>query len=328
MKIDFHAHLFPRPFLDELGRRKLEFRLPGVAHSIFPKMYDLDERLGDMARIGVDMQVLSLGPPGAEVGTARDSVDLTRLWNDQIAAVVQRDPLHFTALAALPMQMPDEAVRELGRAIGELGLRGAQVFSNAAGKPLDAPEFWPVYERAQELDVPIFIHPNTPACTAGMLDLGLMTMLALPMDTSLTAARLILSGVMEKFPRLTLVLAHLGAVLPYLIGRFDAVAQTLVRSGPDDSPVITQPPSLYLKRFYMDTVSHHAPAYYCALQTVGADRIVLGSDYPYSRWDLAVEVIEELDLPRADKEKIYGENAARLLKPTSPAAPGRETEAR
>src|SRR3989304_4291608 len=104
MKIDVHAPLFPRPFLAELERRKLEFRLPGMPFSIFPKMYDLDERLADMATAGIDMQALSLGPPGAEVGTAGDSVDLTRLYNDLIAQVVQADPRHFTGLAALPMQ--------------------------------------------------------------------------------------------------------------------------------------------------------------------------------------------------------------------------------
>lgn len=314
MKIDFHAHLFPRPFLEEIERRKLEFRMPGMPLSIFPKMYDLEERLRDMDRTGIDMQVLSLGPPGAEVGSARDSVELTTLWNDQIAKVVQADPKHFMGLAALPMQVPDAAVSELDRAVNELHLPGAQIFSNAAGKTLDAPEFWPLYGRAQELDVPIFIHPNTPVCTTGMMDFGLMIMLALPVDTSLAAARLVMSGVMEKYPRLKIVLAHLGAVLPYLIGRFDVNSETLAQISPGYDLRISQPPSVYFKRFYMDTVSHHAPAYYCAHMTSGADKIVLGSDYPYSRWDLAVEAIEELELPQADKEKIYGGNAARLLK--------------
>jgi len=323
MKIDFHAHLFPRPFLDEVTRRKLEFRLPGMPLSIFPKMYDLKERLRDMERLGIDMQALSLGPPGAEVGSALDEVALTKLWNDEIAEVVQHDPRHFTGLAALPMQVPDEAVRELDRAIGELHLRGAQIFSNAAGKTLDAPDFWPVYERAQELDVPIFIHPNTPVCTTGMLDFGLLIMLALPVDTSLAAARLVMSGVMEKYPRLKIVLAHLGAVLPYLIGRFDVSAETLARISPGYDLRISRPPSFYFKRFYMDTVSNHAPAYYCAHMTSGADKIVLGSDYPYARWDLAVEEIERLELPAADKEKIYGENAVQLLKlPTASSVAG------
>src|SRR3989304_8051617 len=147
MKIALRAPRFPRPFLAELERRKLEFRLPGMPFSVFPKMYDLEERLSDMATAGIDMQALSLGPPGAEVGTAGDSVDLTRLYNDLIARVVQADPRHFTGLAALPMQAPDAAVRELDRAIHDLGLRGAQIFSNAAGKTLDAAELWPASQR-------------------------------------------------------------------------------------------------------------------------------------------------------------------------------------
>lgn len=314
MKIDFHAHLFPRPFLDEIERRKLEFRMPGMPLSIFPKMYDLEERLRDMDRTGIDMQALSLGPPGAEVGSAQDSVALTKLWNDQIAKVVQADPRHFTGLAALPMQVPDAAVRELDRAVDELRLPGAQIFSNAAGKTLDAPEFWPVYERAQELDVPIFIHPNTPLCTTGQMDFGVMLMLGLPADTSLAASRLVMSGVMDKYPKLNIVLAHLGGVLPYLLGRFDANFDFLTQLEPGNRPRISPPPSSHFKRFYLDTVSYHAPAYYCAYATSGADRILLGSDYPYSWWERAVEAIRELDVPQADKEKIYGGNAARLLK--------------
>ena len=314
MKIDFHAHLFPRPFLAELERRKLEFRLPGMPFSVFPKMYDLEERLSDMAMAGIDMQALSLGPPGAEVGTAGDSVDLTRLYNDMIAQVIQADSRHFTGLAALPMQAPDAAGRELDRAIHDLGLRGAQIFSNAAGKTLDSPEFWPVYERAQELDVPIFIHPITPICTTGQMDYGLMIMLGFPFDTSLAAARLIFSGVMEKFPRLTIVLAHLGATLPYLLGRLDVESSLLARFVPGYDARISQPPSVYFKRFYLDTVSHHAPAFYCAIVTSGAEKIVLGSDYPYSCWERTVQAIAELDIPEAEKEMIYGGNAARLLK--------------
>ena len=314
MKIDFHAHLFPKPFLEEIERRKLEFRLPGTRIPVFSKMYDLEERLADMDRTGIDMQALSLGPPGAEVGSAQDSVALTRLWNDQIAKVVQADPRHFTGLAALPMPVPDAALRELDRAVNELHLPGAQIFSNAAGKTLDAPEFWPLYALAQELDVPIFIHPNTPLCTTGQMEFGLMIMLAFPVDTSLAASRLVMSGVLEKYPRLKIVLAHLGGVLPYLLGRFDVDSSLMAQLVPDYDLRISQPPSVYFKRFYLDTVSHHAPAYYCACATSGADRIVLGSDYPYSRWDRAVEAIRELHIPQADKEKIYGGNAARLLK--------------
>lgn len=314
MKIDFHAHLFPKPFLAELERRHLELRLPGVPLSIFPKMYDLEERLQDMERAGLDMQALSLGPSGFEVGSPRDTVDLTKLYNDQIAEVAHRDPRHFTGLAALPMQVPDAALRELTRAVKDLGLRGAQIFSNVAGKALDAPEFWPVYELAQELDVPIFIHPITPICMTGLTDAALMIGLGFIVDTSLAATRLIFSGVMEKYPGLTMVLAHLGAVLPYIVARLDVESKMMARFVPGFEERLSQPPSAYFKRFYMDTVSHHAPAYYCARATSGAEKIVLGSDYPYSLWERTVEAIDELDIPEAEKEMIFGGNAARLLK--------------
>jgi predicted TIM-barrel fold metal-dependent hydrolase len=313
MNVDVHAHLFPTPYLDYLEGHGLEFGLPGEPFTVVSKLYEVDERLADMAASRVDLQVLSLGPPGVDVGEARQSVDLARAFNDAVAELARARPDRFAAFAAVPLQDPPAAARELERAVRELGLRGGHVFSNVRGRFLDAPEFWPVWEMAEALDVPLFIHPTTPVCTAGTAEWGLMITLAFLLDSSVTASRLVMSGVLERFPGLTFILSHLGSVLPYVLSRFDIAAGGLGHTAVPKS-ALAKPPSEYFRRFYLDTVSYHRPAYVCALETWGVDRILLGSDYPYLSWRRAVEAVDELGLPAVDAAKIRGENARTLLR--------------
>ena len=316
MKIDFHTHLFPLPFLKEIERRNLAFGMGGESFTVFESMYDPIVRFRDMEEYGVDMQVLSVGPPGVELEGASSEVNalLARIANDEIARLVAGYPERFLGLASLPLRAPEEAVGELERAVKSLGLKGAIIFSNVDGKMLDSPDLEPLFAKAVELDVPLFIHPTTPVFKEWVRDYGLTIMVGLLFDSTLALCRLIFSGLLERYPTLKLIVAHLGSTLPYIEGRLDVESGLLGKFVPGYRLGIPKPPSEYVKRIYMDTVSHHRPAYMCAYASSGADKILLGSDYPYSRWQRTVQAVEELPIPEADKEKIFYQNVRNLLK--------------
>jgi aminocarboxymuconate-semialdehyde decarboxylase len=311
--IDIHGHLYPRPFLDFLDRHGIDFGLPGLPFLVFPKLWDVDEHLRDMDAARIDVMVLSLGCPGVDAADGARSVELARVYNDAVAEVVREHPDRFLALAAVPLQEPQAAARELERAVRELGLSGGHVFTNVRGRFLDEPDFAPVYEAAEGLGVPLLVHPTTPVCRTGTEEFGLMISVGFLVETTMTASRLVLAGVLDRFPRLEVALSHLGAVLPYILPRLDIETETQGQHVEGFHVAIDRLPSEYFTRFWMDSVSHHGPAYRCALDTWGPERILLGSDYPYSRWERAVDAIEELELGDDATERILRGNAERLL---------------
>lgn len=316
MKIDSHSHIFPLAYLEELKRHRIPFGLGGEEFAVFDQMYSPEKRLEDMDQYGVDMQLLSLGPPGIDLkgASAELTVRLARIANDAIAEVVARYPDKFAGLAALPMQGPEEARAELERGVKQLGMKGAKIFSNVNGQPLDAPQFWQVYAKAAELDVPLFIHPTLPVAQEGLQEYGLTIIVGLLFDSTLAICRLIFAGVLEKYPELKLILAHLGSTLPYILARLDIESSLLKQFVPSYRLPIERRPSEYFKKVYVDTVSHHRPAYLCAHATCGPGKILLGSDYPYSLWRNTVKAIEELEIPEEDKERIFSGNARSIFK--------------
>lgn len=187
-------------------------------------MRDLDE-------LGIDLQVLSLGPPGYDGGSVQQSVDLARRFNESLAEVVSAYPDRFRGLASLPLRDVDAAVAELERGVDELGLSGAQVFSSSDCRYLDDRAFWPVYEAAEKRKIPILVHPNTSECAAQLADMGLTLDLGFLHETVVTASRLVMSGTMASFPALNLVLCHMGAYLPIVIARFDVKVAAWRRLG-------------------------------------------------------------------------------------------------
>lgn len=321
MKIDVHSHYYPQEYIQHLKTRKT---VPTVAtdsqgrtvihykgdYNIVARGHvDPEERIRDMRRARIDMQVLTLTTPGTESVPPNESVQLAKATNDGFSRVVEKYPDNFTALATLPMLDPGASVEELRRAVKELGLKGACIFSNIAGKTLDSKEYWPVYAEAERLGVPVFIHPTTPIAAEAVMDYRLVAILGFTFDTSIAATRMIFSGLFEKHPNFNLVLAHLGGVLPYLAERID----NGYRAYPECKVNITKLPSHYLRKMYYDTVSFHRPALECAHSFLGPRQLMMGSDYPHQIGDLerAVTSIEELDIQ--EKDSILGENAARLL---------------
>lgn len=348
MVIDFHAHLYPEAYMNALagaegrypvgvrtrpdGTRYLWFE--GIEYWTYgPFYHNVDLRLREMDAAGVDVQVLSIGPPMVYWAEPDFGLRLCRIYNDAIAAVTRAHPDRFVALAAVPLQDPALALQELERCTADLGVRGVGMGTNIAGRQLDDRCFWPVYERIQALGLPVFLHPIAPCGAGNIHDYRLDITLYFPFDTTVAAARLVLGGVLEALSGLQFCLAHLGGALPYLKERLDLgwqVAQKFHAQG----IAITKPPSHYLARFYLDNLAYSDTAYsdadlLCALACVGSDHIVIGSDAPFPVGELArsVEFIRRCQfLTEADREKILGGNAARLLR--LPARPGAREEGR
>jgi aminocarboxymuconate-semialdehyde decarboxylase len=204
------------------------------------------------------------------------------------------------------------AAEELERAVQQCGLRGATLMSNANNESLDSKKFMPIYEKAVKLDVPLFIHPTSPLNCTAMDDYRLVPILGFGVDTSLAILRLVFSGVIKKLPKLKLVASHLGGVFPYLRGRIEVG----FKAYPECKVNISEPPSRYLKKIWMDSICYDQENLMSSYAYSGADKIMLGTDFPHQIGDLgnAVERIKRLNMPIDEKQKILGENAAKILK--------------
>ena len=324
MRIDFHNHFYPTEYLKKLEQwgHRYEFTHDAMGLKIVkekgarflgitPQMEDAEKRIVDMDRIGIDIQVLTLSTPNVFFSTRKRNLYLAQLSNDYFANLCQKYPKRFVAFASVPLGNPDDAIKELHRAIKDLGMKGVVLGTNIDGKHLHLKEFWPFYDEVHKLDLPIFLHPMVPAHPEQMTDIPI-ALIGFVMDTTFTVAKMVYYGVLEKFPNLKLILPHLGGTLPFLFERLD----NGYRAFPDFKGIIPKIPSDYLKNLYYDTVCFHKPALMCGYLSVGADHMVMGSDYPHVIGDMgaAVSSIEELDIPDADKAKILGENGKKLLK--------------
>jgi aminocarboxymuconate-semialdehyde decarboxylase len=321
--IDFHNHFYPPAYLDALRAGRSNVRVvvdadgnpvlhyPGDYNIAVAGHRDIAYRQQVLEREGVDLQVLTLTTPGTHVEAPERAVQLSRLVNDAFAAVVRERAGRFTALSTLPLNDPAASVRELRRAIGDLGLRGAMLFSNVNGVALADARFRPLYEAADELEAVLFIHPTNPVGVEAMTDYWLMPLVGFPMDTTLAAAKLVFGGVIERVPRIRWVLGHLGGAIPYLAERLDRG----YRAFRECRANITRPPSEYLRTFYLDTVNFDAGALRLAIGFAGADHLLAGSDYPHQIGSIPsmLQSIKGLDVPAREREMILGGNAARLL---------------
>lgn len=324
MRIDCHTHFYPAGYLRAIERQSDHARLEreadgrlvlayaGDYNVLAPAHHSLEARIEDMHRAGIDMAILSLTTPGVHVERPERAIELARIVNDEFAEIQRTYPHYFRCLATLPLNAPDVAARELERAVQELGLVGAMLFSNVEGRPIDLPEFWPIYEAAEALDVPLVIHPTAPGFSAYLADYRLVALLGFAYDTTLVAVRMVLAGVLERFPRLTLVQTHLGGVLPYLAER----VQRGYRAYPELRGRLSRDPMDYFRDMYLDTVLFDPACLLLGLAFVGEDRLLLGSDHPHQVGDIerAPRVIEALPIAPRAKEKILAENARRLFR--------------
>ena len=282
------------------------------AETIHGQLTDVDQRLSDMDRMGVDVQAMSPVPlqyyyaVPPELGRTA-----TRLINDEIAAVAADHPDRFVGLGGLPMQDPQMAVAELDRVVNDLGFKGIELCTNVNGEELSNPRFRKIFARAEELDVLIFLHPNGFSDGARLGDHYFINVIGNPLDSTVAVSHLIFDGVLDAYPKLKICIAHGGGFLAAYSGRIDHA-----HAGREDCRrCIKEPPGSYLRRLNFDTVvfTEHQLEYLASLY--GSDHVVLGTDYPFDMgMDDPVGFVEGTDtLTDADKEAIIGGNAARLL---------------
>jgi aminocarboxymuconate-semialdehyde decarboxylase len=323
MIVDFHNHFYPPEYLkavedgpsnvrvsfDEQKNPLLHY--PGDYNIVVPGHRDIAYRAAVLEREGIDKQILTLTTPGTHIESPARAVELARLVNDSLSRIVRERGGRFAALATLPLNVPEAAAEELGRAVRELGLKGAMLFSNVNQLALSDRRFWPLYEQADALGAVFYIHPEYPAGVEAMTEYWLMPLLGFPFDTTLAAAKLVFSGVVEKYPNIKWVLGHLGGAVPYLAERLDRGYEAFRECREN----ISRRPSEYLKTFYFDTVNFDPNALRLAISFVGTGHLLAGSDYPHQIGSLRkmVDSIRALDLPDAEKNGILGGNAARLL---------------
>jgi aminocarboxymuconate-semialdehyde decarboxylase len=322
--IDIHTHYVPPAYLDwmrregEPHRRQLLTRPDGRLTILadnreipLPDLfYDVQPRLAAMAAARVACHVVSPPPflfhydlPAA-VGD-----ELCQLLNDEALALARRHPGKFVPMGALPLQDVDLSMRELAR-IAALGFRSLEIGASVNERELDDPALEPFWSEAERLGMLLFIHPVRPPGRARMNDYHLFNLIGFLAETTLACARLIFSGAMDRHPQLKICLAHAGGMLPWISGRFDHGFETIAACRKN----IDRPPSAYLSRFYYDSISHGAEQLRFLASAVGAERMLLGSDFPFRIGDPdPVAHLEAAQLGSRQSALILGGNAAELL---------------
>jgi 5-carboxyvanillate decarboxylase len=289
---------------------------PGT-RMIHKRLVDLgDGRIKVMDETGIDMQVISITSPGVQVLEASLAHELAVQANDQLADAVKRHPRRFAGLAAIAPQLPQQAARELERAVTELGLKGALINSHTNGEYLDDRKYWPILEAANALKTPIYLHPRTPAhsMVKPYLDYGLyFAGWGFAVETSLHALRLIMSGVFDEFPDLMIILGHMGEGIPFYLQRIDNRYLLQIKIGAVKE--MKKLPSEYFKDNFVITTSGVAQqsSLQLSYEELGADRILFAADYPYESIEEAVEFMDSAKIDDIDKHKIYHGNAERIF---------------
>lgn len=319
--IDVHNHYYPDAYLDAVDEMDADITvgedeegrdvlLSGGSRivTLTPPMTELDVRRADMDAAGVDHQLISLTAPNVNFVPPEQSVELARICNDAYAEI-NDEYEEFSALASVPLKAPEKALDEARRAIEDLGLHGFIIGSNIDGTPLNHDDFEPFFELAASLDAPLFIHPMTPAGVEVMGEYRLAPLVGFENEITMAITRLVFDGVLERHD-VDVHLAHLGGTVPYLFERLN----NGYRAYPECRENIDQLPEQYLKQVYYDTVSFHEPALRCALESVGPDQILVGSDYPHVIGDIerAVTDIESLELTESERRRIQETNVRDL----------------
>jgi 2,3-dihydroxybenzoate decarboxylase len=284
------------------------------------RMQDLGEvRIHDMDQTGIARQILSVTAPGVQIFDADTGVAMARSTNDQLAEAIREHPDRFSGLAAIAPQNPAEAAKELERGVRTLGLKGAIVNSHTHGEYLDNPKFWPIFEAAEALDVPVYLHPTTPspAMIRPFLERGLDgAVFGFAVETGLHMLRIVVSGVFDRFPKLTMVVGHLGEGIPYWLFRVDFIHTRAIASNRYAVlPKLKRKPSEYVRdNFYVTTsgMAWEPPILY-AQSVLGVDRVMYAMDYPYQFVPEEVAVTDNLPISAADKKKLYQTNAERVF---------------
>lgn len=296
-------------------------------NAVVERLQDLGERrIGDMDASGIDLQVISLTAPGVQVFDAATAVSLAEAYNDELAEAVRSHPDRLAGLAAVAPQNPQAAAAELERAVRTLGLRGAIINSHTDGEYLDDEKFWEIFEAAEALDVPVYLHPRDPSpkMLDPLLECGLDgAIYGFAVETGMHLLRIIVSGVFDRFPKLRIVVGHLGEAIPYWLFRVDFFHRGIVQTGRyTNFKPLARKPSDYMKENVYVTTSGMAwePVIMYAREVLGADRVLYAMDYPYQYVPDEVAVTDDLPIGADEKRALYETNAERVFGLKLPAA--------
>jgi aminocarboxymuconate-semialdehyde decarboxylase len=337
MVIDFQAHVFPESYIAEMDRLDGEVILePPDPHSGMRYFFDrklgcrintatfqgrdVEKRIEHMDRLGIDVQVLSIPAPGADRFQGDGAVRVARIANDAIAAICKKYPRRFAGLFTLPTSSRQASLDEIERAVNELGCRGFGSFTNLNGRALDSEDLFPIYERLARYKLPVYLHPTAPLATEAVgLDIMPTLIFGWAFDSTVAMTRLVYGRVLERFPEISFVVADVGGVLAFFAqrainiytGRTEEIRQ---RYGLKENPLDSY------RRFFVDTADHPSSTLKCVYDFFGADRMVLGTNYPYGPEEGCVLVknslkaLSDLGLGKDEREKILGGNAGNILR--------------
>ena len=319
--IDVHTHMFSPGWMErvdeaddpdfQLGEgpnRALLYRGTAMG-AVVPAMLDFDMRIRAMDEAGVDIALISLTAPNVYWGNRRQSSAAARAINDDFLDAERRYDGRIRWFASLPWQYADEAVEELRRA-KDNGAIGVCMLTNILGTPLTAPEYRPIWREIEAMEMPVFIHPTTPYVDGmGLQDYGLANTIGFTSETSLCFIRMILDGFMDEMPNLKLIACHGGGAFPYLVARFDRMWEIQDPASRGNE----RPPSTYMSQFWYDAIVYDEQTLDFLIESVGVDRVMYGSDYPFRLGDMA-GILGRVDaLPAVQRDAIRGGNALQLF---------------
>ncbi len=319
--IAIEEHFITPMYREKVGANEfrnfyLKSRGEQLGHDIVEQNSDLGaKRLAHMDAAGVDVQVLSFGSPGPQAFGAEVAIPMARDANDRLYQAIQKNPARFAGFAALPTADPEAAAQELERCVSKLGFKGAMIHGHTRGSFLDERKYWTIFERAQALGVPIYLHPTLPhpeavkAYFEGYEELARAGW-GFAVDTSCHFLRIVFAGVFDAYPRLRIILGHLGEGLPFAMHRLnDHTWRSAARRG------LKKTPLQYMRDNLLVTTSGnwYEPAFLCTLLALGADNILFAIDWPYEANKTGIEFLRKISISDGDRQKIAHLNAERLL---------------
>jgi aminocarboxymuconate-semialdehyde decarboxylase len=324
VRFDLHTHYYPPAYFERIqgsggdfsfgtsptGQRIIRYR-GARFFGITAPMTDVGKRLEDMDRVGIDTEVLSLSTPNVYFVEGKAQADVARMVNDAYAVLAAKHPGRFLGFASIPMDDPDDALLELRHAMDDLRMQGVVLLSNIRGRALADPLYRPFLEEADRRRLCVFVHPMIPVAADAFTDYVLGPLVGFPFDTTLAIAKLCYAGVFKQLPNIRWLVAHAGGAVPYLMERLDSGWRDFAECRVN----IDEPPSVYLKRLYYDTVTFSSHNLRLLRDVVGADHMVMGSDYPHllGSIDKAVSSIAAMDFTGVETEQIYSGTALSIM---------------
>ena len=327
MIIDIATHVYPRPVIDRVKRIAPTFGSMGSRIENTPQLYEFDDRFRLMDEAGEYVQIISLsGPPIEEIATPAQGAEIARIANDSMADLVSRHADRFPRfVASLSLKDMDSAMKEVHRAIRELGACGVQIYTDVGGRPLDDPEFDPLFAAMKNYGLPIWVHPTrTPDMadyaseSSSHFDLWLV--LGWPYATAAAMIRLVLAGLFERHAGLKIITHHMGGMIPFHEERiagalFRMARHQAAKEKAGSGPYMRRPPMEMMRMFYADTAMHGSvEGTRCGLAFFGAGNTVFGTDCPFGSIRKGLDMIDRLELAEPIRRKILHDNAQRLVK--------------